>query len=174
MHVWVEHELFRIYCGNHRELDNVDYFFLFVSDALHLPLMNLKEHTAISGSHLQQSNISDTSLIFATVWLERGTWFLTPKYHTQTLPQPCFEAACRRRMACGCKSTEVHWPWGDPAVSPPLCLKRWFCFTLGSKGCYWFLAGIAASANLSHVGAPLVLMCRWVRCRWLMSRLSLT
>lgn len=51
----------------------MDYFFLFVSDALHLPLMNFKEHTAISGSHLQQSNISDTSLIFATVWLERGT-----------------------------------------------------------------------------------------------------
>lgn len=52
----------------------MDYLF-FVSEALHLPLMNLKERTAITGFHLQQSNVSDASLIFASVWLERGNDF---------------------------------------------------------------------------------------------------
>lgn len=50
----------------------MDDHFLFVSDALHLPLVNLKERTALSGFHLQQSKISHASLIFASVWLERG------------------------------------------------------------------------------------------------------
>jgi len=93
--------------------------------------MNLKEHTTISGFKLHQSNISDASLIFARVWLERGDAFWFWNASLKLCPRPWVKAACRIGMACSCTATKVHWPWGSPAVSS-LQLKQCFHFFLGS------------------------------------------